>query len=164
MEKSFTMAQRLKQLREGMGLSHEKLSKTLLDRYDVKISSDSLINYEVTDENHAKALKNQGMCVKYLRSLADFYGVSADYILGRTDDPGPEPKPRRRIAALKTGANVIYVPFADSTNRGLEIGDTLAPKFHQPRTVVGLIDDPDGEVLRFLALVSEIESPDSWDL
>lgn len=83
-EKSFTMAERLKQLREEKGLSHEKLSKALYEQYGVKISSDSLINYEVADAGHAKAYKNQGMRVEYLRCLADFFGVSADYLLGIT--------------------------------------------------------------------------------
>lgn len=81
-EKSFVMAERLKQLREEKGLSHEKLSKTLFDQYGVKISSDSLMNYEVADKNHTKAYKNQGMRVEYLRCLCDFFKVSTDYLLG----------------------------------------------------------------------------------
>lgn len=87
LQKSFVMAERLKQLRESKGLSLEKLSKTLLEQYGIKISSDSLMNYEVADPYHTKAYKNQGMRVEYLRCLADFYGVSADYILGHIDDP-----------------------------------------------------------------------------
>lgn len=81
-EKSFIMAERLKQLREENGYSHEKLSNALNERYSIKISSDSLMNYEVSDPHHTKAGKNKGMRVEYLRCLADFYGVSADYILG----------------------------------------------------------------------------------
>lgn len=83
-QKSFIMAERLKQLREERGLSHDKLSKALFDKYGVKISSDSLINYEVAFAEHTKAYKNQGMRVEYLRCLSDFYGVSSDYILGET--------------------------------------------------------------------------------
>lgn len=89
-QKSFIMAERLRQLRERKGLSHEKLSKALFDQYDVKISSDSLINYEVVKANHTKAYKNQGMRVEYLRCLADFYGVSADYILGEDVPMSPD--------------------------------------------------------------------------
>lgn len=84
-EKSFVMAEHLKQLREEKGLSHEKLSKALFNQYGVKISADSLINYEVATADHSKAYKNQGMRVEYLRCLADFYGVSADYLLGLSD-------------------------------------------------------------------------------
>lgn len=81
---SFIMAERLKQLRKGRGLSHDKLSKALLDQYGITISTDSLMNYEVTDPYHSKAGKNQGMKVEYLRYLANFYGVSTDYLLGLT--------------------------------------------------------------------------------
>lgn len=90
-EKSFEMAERLKRLRESKGLSHEKLSKALLDQYGIKISSDSLINYEVANPCHSKACKNQGMRVEYLRCLADFYGVSADYLLGISSTKSPNP-------------------------------------------------------------------------
>ena len=86
---SFTMADRLKQLREASGLSHEKLSSTLMATYGIKISSDSLKNYEVSDINHTKAFKNQGMRVEYLRYFADFYDVSTDYLLGLTDIKSP---------------------------------------------------------------------------
>ncbi len=79
------MAERLKLLREEKGLSHKKLCKALFNQYGVKISSDSLMNYEVADKNHTKAFKNQGMRVQYLRCLADFYDVSTDYLLGLTD-------------------------------------------------------------------------------
>lgn len=89
-KKSFIMAERLKRLREEKGLSHDKLSKALCENYGVKISSDSLINYEVTNENHTKAYKNQGMRVEYLRCFADFYGVSADYLLGITEVMTPD--------------------------------------------------------------------------
>ena len=79
------MAQRLKKLREERGLSHDRLSKALLDQFGVKISADSLINYEVSDQNHSKAGKNKGMRVEYLQCLADFYDVSADFLMGRSD-------------------------------------------------------------------------------
>lgn len=82
---SFVTATRLKSLRQARGLSHERLSKEISNRYQVKISSDSLMNYEVTDQFHSNALKNQGMRIEYLRCLSDFYGVSSDYILGISD-------------------------------------------------------------------------------
>lgn len=80
--KSLIMAQRLKDLRTERGLSHESLRKALMEKYEIDISIDSLKNYEVYKVPHAKAYKNEGMRVEYLRCLADFYGVSADYILG----------------------------------------------------------------------------------
>lgn len=80
--KSFVMAQHLKELRNEKGLSHESLRKALMEKYKVDISIDSLKNYEVSTEHHKKAYKNEGMRVEYLRCLADFYNVSADYLLG----------------------------------------------------------------------------------
>lgn len=82
---SLTMGKRLKSERERLGLSHEKLRSAILEKYGVEISKDSLINYEVSDEHHTKAYKNNGMRVEYLRYFADFYGVSADWLLGLTN-------------------------------------------------------------------------------
>ncbi len=82
---SVVMAERLKTLREKRGLSHERLSKAIKEKYGIEISSDSLMNYEVSDKNHTKFGKNRGMRVQYLHCLSDFYGVSSDYILGISD-------------------------------------------------------------------------------
>lgn len=87
---SFAMADRLRLLRESRKLSHEKLSKTLSEKYGIKISSDSLMNYEVSREEHSKKYKNMGMRVEYLYCLADFYGVSTDYLLGLAENPVPD--------------------------------------------------------------------------
>lgn len=81
-QQSLTMAARLKDLRVSKGLSHEKLSKALMDKYGIRISSDSLMNYEVSEEYRTRAYANQGMRAEYLRCFADFYGVSSDYLLG----------------------------------------------------------------------------------
>ena len=83
------MAERLKQLREAKGLSHDRLSKALKEQYGVSISTDSLQNYEVSRPDHSKAQKNQGMRVEYLRCLSDFYSVSTDYLLGLSDVKTP---------------------------------------------------------------------------
>ena len=79
---SFVTAQRLKELRTQKGLSYESLRKALIEKYDIDISVDSLKNYEVTKNGQVRAYKNEGMRLSYLRCLADFYGVSSDYILG----------------------------------------------------------------------------------
>ena len=79
--KSLIMAQRLKDLRTERGLSHESLRKALMEKYEMDISVDSLKNYEVSKVPHAKAYKNEGRRQEDLRCLADFYGVSSDYIL-----------------------------------------------------------------------------------
>lgn len=84
------MAKRLRALREARGLSHDKLSKALKERYEIRISSDSLMNYEVADTDHSKKYKNMGMRVEYLRCLADFYGVSTDWLLDLSEEPIPD--------------------------------------------------------------------------
>lgn len=88
---SLIMAARLKQLRKERKLSHVALSTALNQAYGIDISRDSLMSYEVTDPNHSKHYKNEGMRVEYLRCLADFYNVSSDYLLGLTNDPSKNP-------------------------------------------------------------------------
>lgn len=80
---SFAIANRLKELRIGRGLSFDKLSAELRERYEINISSDSLANYEINYEHQTKVGKNLGMRVEYLICLADYYGVSTDYLLGK---------------------------------------------------------------------------------
>ena len=84
------MARRLKAERNKKGLSHVKLCEALQEKYGIAISKDSLINYEVSDETHPKAGSNMAMRVEYLSCLADFYGVSMDYLAGKTDEPSPD--------------------------------------------------------------------------
>lgn len=98
---SFITALRLKQLREEKGLSHQKLSEALSEQFDVTVSRDSLMNYEVATPNHSSAYKNLGMRIEYLHALASFYGVSADYLLGFTDVRTPFADTRAIVA--KTG-------------------------------------------------------------
>lgn len=116
-EKSYIMAERLKQLREEKGYSHEKLSNALNERYGIKISSDSLMNYEVSDPHHTKAGKNQGMRVEYLRCLADFYGVSSDYLLGISDISSP---------SIDVQALVKYTGLSESNIRRLGLAKQYA--------------------------------------
>ena len=90
-ERSFEMAKRLKVLREEKGLSHVSLSKELKEKYGISISRDSLINYEISEDNRTRAqdFPNLKMKVQYLLALADFYGVSTDYLLCQTDTKSP---------------------------------------------------------------------------
>lgn len=132
-EKSLVMAERLKQLREGKGLSHDKLSKALHDQYGVKISSDSLMNYEVADKNHTKAFKNQGMRVEYLRCLADFYKVSTDFLLGLTDIKSPDYSISTTVQITGlTEENVVALALAK------RISQTYIPSYSQEGTGIPL--------------------------
>jgi transcriptional regulator with XRE-family HTH domain len=78
-------AVRLKQLRKEKDLSHAKLSEVLSKKYDINISKDSLMLYEVADEFHSNFGRIKGMKIEYLYTLADFYNVSTDYLLGKDE-------------------------------------------------------------------------------
>ena len=78
---SIKIANRLKELRSKKELSFEQLKKVLFEEYNIKISVDSLKNYEIT-EDHIRANSNLGMRIEYLNCFADFYGVTTDYLLG----------------------------------------------------------------------------------
>jgi transcriptional regulator with XRE-family HTH domain len=66
------ISKRLVELRNGLNLSQMRLSKAL------GISQAAINRYE-----HSQAAVPHGVLLKY----ADFFDVSADYILGRTDKP-----------------------------------------------------------------------------
>lgn len=135
-ESSILMAKRLKELREEKKISHVSLSKAIKDKYGVEISRDSLMGYEVSDPNHTKAYKNEGMRVEYLRCLADFYGVSADYLLGFTNEPK-----RQSCAADQLGLSSHAIQNIVSHN-------------HIPQTMHGLNTLLESE--KFMCFLSEI--------
>lgn len=83
------LADRLRYLREEKGLSWDRLAETLKDQYGIQIHRDTLKFYEAKG-NHSKAGNNRAMKAEYLYCLADYYGVSVDYLLGRTDTRSPD--------------------------------------------------------------------------
>lgn len=103
---TFVMAERLKTLRKEAGYSHQKLSEELRKRYEIKISKDALITYEAP-EFHTNAGANDGMSVRYLRCLADFFSVSTDYLLGLTDEATPDMDERAACEYLGLTAEAV---------------------------------------------------------
>lgn len=89
-ETSIILSKRLKELREERGISQETLLEQL-NSAGIKISLISLKNYEVTEQHHSKFLAVNGMNTEFLFNIAEFYGVSIDYLLGRTDTRSPNP-------------------------------------------------------------------------
>lgn len=85
---------RLKQLRDAMGLSQSDLAEQL------DISEPQIWRYE-----HGDSKPRGDVVVKF----ATFFGVSSDYLLGLNDDPGIHiegdlsPKERQVISALRHG-------------------------------------------------------------
>lgn len=76
---------RLKAAREDLSLSHEQLAV----KTGGKVGRQSIINIEL----HGQLPK-----ADTLRALAVALTVSADYLLGLTDDPGPHPLSAARAA------------------------------------------------------------------
>ena len=72
---------RLKELREDRDLLQKDVAKEL------KIKQQQYSEYEI-----GKRL----IPINYLSELADFYNVSIDYLLGKTDERKPYPKSRLR--------------------------------------------------------------------
>ena len=108
-ERSAKMGERLKILREntfqdGKKLSHVTLRDKLKELYGIEISRDSLMNYEVSDITHSKFGTNLKMRVEYLYCLADFYGVSTDYLLGISNYKSIETE---RTSPEKLGMNEL---------------------------------------------------------
>ena len=123
---SLKMGGRLRKLRKDRGLSYEKLQAAISEKYGVEISKDSLINYEVSDENHTKRFKNNGMRAEYLRYFSDFYRVSADYLLALSDVKTTDPT--ARDICEKTGLSentVTQLMRHDKRDRWAEVIDQL---------------------------------------
>jgi len=69
-----TFAERLKILREQKGLTQEKLAEA------VGVSRSTIGGYEAPS-------KEREPDFEIVRLLADFFGVTVDYLVGRVDDP-----------------------------------------------------------------------------
>lgn len=76
------IAERLRGLRNRAGLTQEELVKELYEKQKVTITTETIKKYETS--NSKKLGQICGMRIEYLNAFADFYGVSTDYILGRT--------------------------------------------------------------------------------
>ncbi len=96
-------AKRLKELRESKKLSHDKLTDALSDK-GIEICTKSLKNYEVTEKIHSSYNSGLGISLYNLKSLADFFGVSIDYLLGNTMGKYPEYEVINKITGLSNGS------------------------------------------------------------
>jgi hypothetical protein len=95
-EQKILTATRLKQLRKskrtqkGKSFSYQTLMTEITKRFpDTHISDKSLMYYEIQNSSSEKFYIGKGMKIETLVLLADFYGVSCDYLLGR-DPSDPE--------------------------------------------------------------------------
>ena len=90
-EKQITKTkERLEALRrEDKKLSLQQLSE-LLEQQGVLISHTNLKNYEINDQYHDLYNRTKGMSLENFVALADVFGVSVDYLLGRSDSKKAE--------------------------------------------------------------------------
>lgn len=157
------IAARLKKERENKGLSHEKLAEELTkkygtksDKFEKRITKQTLIDYEVSEENHSKSGKVKGMSIENLYMLADFYEVSADYILCKTDYKSPDITTEG--ICLKTGLNENVVQTLSELNEFCTINNSLPMM-----TVLNkILDHKDirlflGEICKCSETVAELE-------
>ena len=70
----FKMGVRLKELRQGKGITLTKLSKILKEKYDISVSNSQLMYYEKG--------KSEPRNKQVWGKLADYFGVSEAYLLG----------------------------------------------------------------------------------
>lgn len=94
------MQEIIKDLRKEKGISSttalEKEIEPYAKKYGITISSSTLNDLEETDDSSTskKSRKNKNFGYKIFLALADYYGVSVDYIFGRTDTRSPDPDMR----------------------------------------------------------------------
>lgn len=75
---------RSKRNKKGKPYSHKSLEENINKKYGVYCISDkTLMNYEIVDTSHDNFEIGLGMKLENLVLLADFYGVSCDFIVGR---------------------------------------------------------------------------------
>ncbi|MDA5111090.1 helix-turn-helix domain-containing protein [Brevibacillus thermoruber] len=78
---------RLKELRTRKGITQEVLA------LDLGIPESTVRRYESSDENTPRRER--------LEKIADYFGVSVDYLLGRTDDPSPSEMINRNLSEIE---------------------------------------------------------------
>ena len=118
------VSKRLKQLRESKRLSHDKLSTEIEARYGIILDKRTLQKYEKTEKYSSTPEAVKGMNITRLTALADYYGVSTDYLLGVSDCPsirkdvkviqktlGISPKATENLISIVESARTRALPF-----------------------------------------------------
>lgn len=101
---------RLKELRSKKGITQEVLASAL------EIPESTIRRYESSDDNTPRRER--------LEKIADYFGVSVDYLLGRTDDPAPlekKDKPIQGLAFIDGGVEELDEEEMDYLMESLEL-------------------------------------------
>ena len=145
---------RLRDLRQEKSISTKTLSELLNEKCKEKgvkgIAEQTLKDYERpahhgTTENITKGKAVLGMRIEYLDMLADFYGVSTDYILCRSDKKTPD---------VNLQAACEFTGLSESAVAALRRAscDLMKPYFHIPELENLLVSDEFWTVLYYLSL------------
>ena len=120
------IANRLRLLRKNSGLSTAKLAEALDEKYKGVITEQTIKSYEARNSS-SKYKKNLGMSIERLIMFAEFYNVSADYILGLDDDPSRKP-----VATKELGLSPLAVKMlSDRTKISNEVREGINALFQQ---------------------------------
>ncbi|WP_303820126.1 helix-turn-helix domain-containing protein [Ruminococcus flavefaciens] len=114
---STVISQRIKEERKKRGLSQEKLHEQL-QALGIKISLPALKSYETVEKHHSKFNSVDGMNIKFLYNLAEFFGVSTDYLLGLTETRTPDVDVQK--ACITTGLSEKAVLSLQSMSKTLD--------------------------------------------
>ncbi len=126
------LSRRLRQLRIAKDLTQEELASKL------NIARGTLANWEVGRTTPDP---------ETMQLLADFFGVSTDYLLGRTDDPHGTYLPRNAWAV----SGLVRVPILGTIRAGMPL---YAEGNIEGYVEVAAEDAPDGEYF-FLRVVGD---------
>ena len=97
--------ERLRDLRKERGITTNKMPAELAEI----MTGACLLNYEEDDPaNEVKFGKTKGMSIEKLVALADFYGVSCDYLLGRSDSPSHDYEVQELADYIGVNGNLIF--------------------------------------------------------
>lgn len=113
-----TFGERLKKLRTGKGITQEKLGKIIG-------VSDRVIGYYEADNRFPKD-------DILLNKIADYFEVSLDYLLGRTDDPNTVKKIDKKLKE-----NNLHI----AANSKVDLGKLAKLDDKQAKIINNLIDD-----------------------
>jgi transcriptional regulator with XRE-family HTH domain len=99
------LAIRLKKLREKSGLTQKKVAATF-----------GLTNFQLSRYESGQSNPDPDLIAKF----ADFYEVSADYLLGLTDDPTPATRDKLKKLGLKENEEIHFFNLEGLSDEDIE--------------------------------------------
>lgn len=148
---------RLKECREKRKLSHEKLSIKIEEAKNIFISDKALKTYEVSEKNHSDYKKALGLSYYRFLTLADFFGVSLDYMAGRVECQSPR---NQKIHEL-TGLSEKSINVLKNANKNKKEMPTLSIKLDIINYLIENMNNNDFLENMYNYLFAEFAIPDT---